>query len=175
MEPQRSQESGGCPPSRRLCSSAPFTIRLLKHEHDHPDASPPTVDELLSPLPAFYRTESDSIVAASSDVNTCVEIELNLERLTTIFPWLWVAGRPMPPRPLHHQILSPNALCLDWPATIHQVHAPLPSRAALLVRPLVAAPSTNVVPIIFARRRVRRQRSAFYSRTQHSSPTSPTS
>lgn len=32
-------------------------------------------------------------------------MELDLRRLNRISRWLWIAGRPMPPRALHHQLL----------------------------------------------------------------------
>ncbi|KAI6777759.1 uncharacterized protein J7T54_000564 [Emericellopsis cladophorae] len=38
-------------------------------------------------------------------VLACVDAELDLRRLAHIHHWLWIAGRPMPPRPLHHQRL----------------------------------------------------------------------
>lgn len=56
-------------------------------------------------LPASYRTETDDLVASSRHAMTCIEKELDLERLDKVFCWLWLAGRPMPPRPLHHQLL----------------------------------------------------------------------
>jgi hypothetical protein len=63
-------------------------------------------EQLLSLLPASYRTESDNLVPPSDDtIDTCVEKELNLQRLSKVMAWLWIAGRPTPPRPLHYQLL----------------------------------------------------------------------
>lgn len=40
--------------------------------------------------------------------------ELNIDRLDVIYQWLWVVGRPMPPRPLHYQtILSRNIIVTE--------------------------------------------------------------
>jgi hypothetical protein len=65
------------------------------------DASPHKRHELLSLLPASYRKESGDLAAASQHVTTCVEKELNLQRLSTICGQLWIPGQPMPPRALH--------------------------------------------------------------------------
>ncbi|KAM3562071.1 hypothetical protein ARSEF4850_002919 [Beauveria asiatica] len=63
-------------------------------------------DGLLALLPASYRTESGDLAAACQHATAYVEEkELDLQRLTSIRGWLWVAGLPLPPRALHHQLL----------------------------------------------------------------------
>ncbi|KAI9037203.1 uncharacterized protein KD926_000777 [Aspergillus affinis] len=103
--------------------SPPFSIRLLKTESDSAEASSPDNEQLLSPLPATYRTASDDLAAASRHIKAYIEKELDLRRVTKVFDSLWVAGRPMPPRPLHHQFFAQpedlgdradgHAYCLD--------------------------------------------------------------
>ncbi|KAH8890027.1 hypothetical protein GQ53DRAFT_842521 [Thozetella sp. PMI_491] len=84
----------------------PFPIWLLVHVDYHgADASRRDPGQLLLLLPASYHTESDDVAAPALDVTACVVKELDLRRLTRIHSWLWVAGRPMPPRWLHHQRL----------------------------------------------------------------------
>lgn len=39
------------------------------------------------------------------DVASLLGQELDLARLSSVYSWLWVAGRPTPPRPLHHQLV----------------------------------------------------------------------
>ncbi|KAL2104882.1 hypothetical protein VUR80DRAFT_9409 [Thermomyces stellatus] len=104
MEAQRKPAYGPCSPSCRACPPPSFSVRPLRDNRDASDA-PLSDDELLSLLPASYRTKSDDLVAASRDIKACVEDELDLRRLTDIFDWLWLAGQPTPPRPLHHQVL----------------------------------------------------------------------
>jgi hypothetical protein len=72
-------------------------------------------------LPASYRTESDDLAAPARHVTTSVEIELDLSRLASIHPWLWVAGRPMPPRPLHYQLLVGREIFVTEQMDMHLV------------------------------------------------------
>ncbi|OQD68822.1 hypothetical protein PENDEC_c030G01277 [Penicillium decumbens] len=70
-------------------------------------ASPaPDDEQLLSLLPASYRTDSDNLAAAS---------------LISVFGWLWVAGRPMPPRPLHYQLLLSREILVTEQMDMHLV------------------------------------------------------
>ncbi|KAI1363905.1 hypothetical protein F5Y08DRAFT_308401 [Xylaria arbuscula] len=83
--------------ARQGSSVTPFSIRLLATD-DRTDI------DLLSLLPASYRTSSDNLVAPKNQVMNCIGKELDLERLDKVQKWLWVAGRPLPPRPLHCQL-----------------------------------------------------------------------
>ncbi|KAH7215367.1 hypothetical protein DER44DRAFT_158222 [Fusarium oxysporum] len=102
--------------ARQRSRSPPFSIQLLEREHDRGAyASRRDNEHLLSLLPASYRTESDDLAAPARHVAACVDKELDLRRLTSVGGWLWVAGRPMPPRPLHYQILlSRDILIAEW-------------------------------------------------------------
>ncbi|KAH6970503.1 hypothetical protein BKA56DRAFT_678494 [Ilyonectria sp. MPI-CAGE-AT-0026] len=51
----------------------------------------------------------------------CVEKELDLLRLTSIHGWLWLAGRPMPPRPLHRQLLVGRDVIVTEQMDMHLV------------------------------------------------------
>ncbi|EFR03716.1 hypothetical protein MGYG_06713 [Nannizzia gypsea CBS 118893] len=95
----------------------PFSVLLLRAD----GASPQPDEQLLSALPATYRTARDDLSAPSRDVMACVESELALDRLTRIFHWLWVAGRPMPPRPLHHQLLLGREIYITERMDMHLV------------------------------------------------------
>lgn len=89
----------------------PFSIQLRKAEaNSSADASQPNNEQLLSLLPASYRTGSDNVASPSLLVITCIEKELDLQRLNMVFGWLWVASRRMPPRPLHCQLLLSQAI-----------------------------------------------------------------
>ncbi|CAH0047352.1 unnamed protein product [Clonostachys solani] len=79
--------------------AAPFNIRLL---------GDPTVvltidEQLLSALPACYMNQSDDLdVPELSDAY--IWRILDVDRLDQLARWLWMAGRPRPPLPLHIQV-----------------------------------------------------------------------
>ncbi|KAL3952384.1 hypothetical protein ACCO45_012327 [Purpureocillium lilacinum] len=100
----------------------PFYIRLLDHGNEHDaDASRRDRDHLLSLLPASYRKKSGDLVASGRHVTACVERELDLERLSSIHDWLWVAGLPLPPRPLHNQLLLGRGIFVTERMDMHLV------------------------------------------------------
>ncbi|KAH8743442.1 hypothetical protein F5883DRAFT_722659 [Diaporthe sp. PMI_573] len=118
--PLLSSLDGGGMDRHQSRQSPPFTIRLLAHEDAHgADASRRDPSQLLSLLPASYRTESDHVAAPAHHVAACVAKELDLRRLTRIHGWLWVAGRPMPPRPLHHQRLLSREIFVTEQMDMH--------------------------------------------------------
>lgn len=69
----------------------------------------------------MYRTEHGDLAPAAREVMTCIEKELDLERLTSIHSWLWLAGLPMPPRPLHHQLLLSREIYVTERMDMHLV------------------------------------------------------
>ncbi|GIK03992.1 hypothetical protein Aspvir_008067 [Aspergillus viridinutans] len=101
--------------------SPPFSVRLLRADDDKGDASHPGTKQLLSAFPASYRTEADHLVSPSNDVMGCIENELDLQRLDKVVDWLWLAGRPMPPRPLHHQLLLGREIFITERMDMHLV------------------------------------------------------
>jgi uncharacterized membrane protein len=50
-----------------------------------------------------------------------VKKELDLRRLNNVFDWLWIAGRPMPPRPLHQQVLLSREIFVTEKMDMHLV------------------------------------------------------
>ncbi|KJZ68076.1 hypothetical protein HIM_12532 [Hirsutella minnesotensis 3608] len=112
----------GCEIGSRQCLVPPFYIRLLDHGNEHDaDASRRDRDQLLSLLPASYRKESGDLAAVCRHVTACVEKELDLERLTSIHDWLWVAGLPLPPRALHNQLLLGREILVTERMDMHLV------------------------------------------------------
>lgn len=85
------------------------------------DASQRVTEELSSLLPASHRTASDDLAALARDFTSCVDEELDLQRLARIHGCLWVAGRPMPPRPLHYQQLLGRAILITERIDMHLV------------------------------------------------------
>ncbi|KDN59863.1 hypothetical protein CSUB01_11032 [Colletotrichum sublineola] len=99
---------------------APFTQRLLS------DASHET--DILSLLPASKRTENDDLecltaINQTADVMRWASAEVNIDRLDDIHDWLWMVGRPMPPRSLHHQRLLNRAIVVTEQLDLHLVWA----------------------------------------------------
>ncbi|KAJ4158524.1 uncharacterized protein LMH87_009047 [Akanthomyces muscarius] len=99
-------------------SASPFSIRLLEQ---HAVASGDERDQLLTLLPASYRRQSGDLAAAGQYVTACVEEELDLRRLTSIQGWLWMAGIPLPPRALHHQLLLGREIIITERMDMHLV------------------------------------------------------
>ena len=61
------------------------------------------------------------MVAASLDITACIKKELDLERLHSIKKQMWIVGRPMPPRALHHQLLLSRDIVLTEQMDMHLV------------------------------------------------------
>jgi hypothetical protein len=72
---------------------SPFSSR-----DNNADASQTDDEQLLSLLRACCRTKGDDLDVPRLDDITCIEKELDQQRLNKVFGWLWVAGRPIPPR-----------------------------------------------------------------------------
>ncbi|PNP77905.1 hypothetical protein FNYG_08631 [Fusarium nygamai] len=89
---------------RPLNRSPPFTIQLLHRKQNAP-ASSLDNRQLKLLLPATFQTDSDDLASTSCHVDASIRAELDLQRLNNVSRWLWVAGRLVPPRPLHHQLL----------------------------------------------------------------------
>ena len=92
----------------------------MKREDNNGTNTSPTDDneQLLSLLPASYRTELDNLAAANLDV---VNKELDLQKLDKVIGLLWVVGRPMPPRPLHYQLLLSRTIFITEQMDMHLV------------------------------------------------------
>lgn len=110
----------------------PFTVRLLEVDsntslqtNSQPTNAPRSNDDQILPLlPASYRVKLeklDYVTSPNRHIMTCIEEELNLSRLDKVFKWLWVAGRPMPPRALHYQRLLSRDIFITEQMDMHLV------------------------------------------------------
>ncbi|ROW09125.1 hypothetical protein VPNG_05680 [Cytospora leucostoma] len=97
---------------RRNIQVPPFSVRLLQG----------TLDPL---LPASYRTKDDDSLThlhiPEPDYVAFLKEELDLQKISCVFRWLWVAGRPMPPRPLHHQLILGREILITERMDMHLV------------------------------------------------------
>jgi hypothetical protein len=120
-------------PVPEMSKPAPFTSILLLsgpagHSTGNTNTNPTTASQL---LPASYKTQ-DGILQVPG---ACVEYlrhELGVDRLNTIHPWLWTAGRPMPPRALHHQKLLDREIFVSERMDMHLVW----TKARIFIKPL---------------------------------------
>ncbi|KAK6954702.1 hypothetical protein Daesc_004670 [Daldinia eschscholtzii] len=98
-------------------SSVPFTTRVLRSKEE-PKALL-QISDFTALLPASHRAD-DNIVVPPLDT-TFLRRELLVDRLDDIQDWLWICGRPMPPRPLHHQILLSREIAISENPELHLV------------------------------------------------------
>ncbi|KAJ5336728.1 hypothetical protein MYU51_005829 [Penicillium brevicompactum] len=95
----------------------------------------PVITDLLSPttreqdalenlLPASFRDEKHEFHAPLNDIPTFLHQDLSVQRLNNIQKWLWLAGRPMPPRALNYQISVSRQIIVDEKVDMHLVWGP---------------------------------------------------
>ncbi|KAK8002174.1 hypothetical protein PG991_014396 [Apiospora marii] len=124
--------------------SLPFTTRVLKTSASVSSSSQEVAD-LSSLLPASCRTKKDHIVPPSiDDADGLFARELRVDRLDGVRDWLWVCGRPMPPRPLHHQILIGRDVTITENPELHLVW----HKTRIFLKPL---PAWLLDPDVWAR------------------------
>lgn len=119
-----------------MTSQPPFTVRVLdgtKGQAALEIGAPPGGDNITAMLPATYRTKADHIAVPDATTDF-LESELLVKRLNAIQDWLWVCGRPMPPRPLHHQEVLSRELTITENMELHLVWSSRKSR--LFLKPL---------------------------------------
>lgn len=80
------------------------------------DTGPPPL-----PLPASCRDERHTLRSASEDIHEFLLKDLSVERLNRINEDLWLAGRPMPPRPLNYQLATSRRILVDERMHMHLV------------------------------------------------------
>jgi hypothetical protein len=110
----------------------PFSVRVLERGLASDDLSHGKVDFALL-LPATSRNRADDIVAPQPG-RQFLEKELCVTRLNDVHEWLWLCGRPMPPRPLHHQRLLCREICITEDVGLHLVWW----RHRIFIKPLPA-------------------------------------
>ncbi|KAM3070076.1 hypothetical protein ACMFMG_003892 [Clarireedia jacksonii] len=96
--------------------SPPFETQLLKLGITRVDQK-----SLESLLPALYRTFRDDLTVPNLQDSQWIKKELDLSRLTRMFNYLWLAGRPMPPRPLHYQVILGREIMVTEQMDLHLV------------------------------------------------------
>lgn len=105
----------------------PFKTRAL-------DRAEPSPTDPTSLLPATTRTPTDGLAGPSTSLAGFLASELLTPDLDAVLPHLWLCGRPMPPRPLHRQLLLSRDVALTEDPGLHLVW----SRGRIFVKPLPA-------------------------------------
>jgi hypothetical protein len=103
--------------------SPPFTTRVLE--------SPFSVSNTATLLPATCHIKGDEICVPQPDLYF-LENDLSVKRLEDVIDWLWICGRPMPPRALHYQRLIERTIYITEKADMHLVWA----RSAIYLKPI---------------------------------------
>ncbi|KAJ5124175.1 uncharacterized protein N7515_008000 [Penicillium bovifimosum] len=90
------------------------------------EAFAPTTDksDISTLLPASFRDDDLSLLAPLSDTSKFLHLDLSVQRLNDIQEYLWLAGRPMPPRPLNYQISVSRTIIVDEKIDMHLVWGP---------------------------------------------------
>ncbi|TRX95397.1 hypothetical protein FHL15_003728 [Xylaria flabelliformis] len=89
---------------------APFSTHVL--------GEPQKQQDFTSHLPASHRTKQDHIITPQAEANFLGE-ELLVNRLNSVQDWLWLCGRPMPPRPLHYQVVLSREITVTESPELH--------------------------------------------------------
>ncbi|KAI0872744.1 hypothetical protein GGS24DRAFT_423579 [Hypoxylon argillaceum] len=113
---------------------APFTSHVLGEPKEHQDFTPH--------LPAAHRTKKDHIVVPQTDADFLGD-ELLVKRINAVQDWLWTCGRPMPPRPLHYQVVIRREIIVTESSELHLIW----SNNRIFVKPL---PSWLLDPLFWA-------------------------
>ncbi|CVL07300.1 uncharacterized protein FMAN_15380 [Fusarium mangiferae] len=116
----RELSDSSCFSSDRVEQAAVADTTPAMHNGALPLAQIPLSFEPL--FPASYRkknaTRKPFIVSASC---ASAKTDLSVEKLNEIYGWLWLAGRPMPPRPLNYQQASSREIILNENVDMHLV------------------------------------------------------
>ncbi|KAK0701345.1 hypothetical protein B0T21DRAFT_388263 [Apiosordaria backusii] len=108
----------------------PFTTDILSQEQlnpsytspHHPQQSPQSREAaLLDQFPASFLTNNNLTAPQPLPTLNHIEQDLNPHRLHSITPFLHLAGRPVPPRPLHYQLLLNRTIVLSERINVHLV------------------------------------------------------
>ena len=98
----------------------PFTEKILKDDHNLLSNS--TALGFSIRLPATTRSGRgrDNIIVPHPDPDFLTR-ELSVRRINDVQGWLWICGRPMPPRPLHQQLVLSRNIVICEDVGLHMV------------------------------------------------------
>lgn len=110
----------------------PFTIQVLaKGPHAQDQKSEWEGFEVLLPATTRSGVRNDHVEAPQPTL-AFLERELLIDKINAVQQWLWVCGRPMPPRPLHYQIILSREIVITESPDLHLVW----SKNRLFLKPI---------------------------------------
>lgn len=69
--------------------------------------------------PVIYRTTTGDLALVTSDFEEFLSQELSIKRLDDVYQHLWFAGLPIPPRPLHYQLVLQRKIVITEKLDLH--------------------------------------------------------
>jgi hypothetical protein len=74
-----------------------------------------------STMPASFRDEHYTPCNPTANIFSFLQEDLSCKRLNKVHKYLWLAGRPMPPRPLNYQVATSREIVSDERIDMHMV------------------------------------------------------
>lgn len=96
--------------------ATPFAIDLLRH----PAAEVPKAKKEAL-FPSTYRTELGEVRLVKNNEKEFLEGEFSVPKLDSLYEHLWLAGLPVPPRPLHYQLVLQREIVVCEKMDVHLV------------------------------------------------------
>lgn len=106
--------------SASLCQT-PFTVEILpkRPESDDHERGSASFEAM---LPATTRSGAGSDHVESPQLTLqFLQRELLVDKINAVQEWLWICGRPMPPRPLHYQVVLSREIVIAESPDLHLV------------------------------------------------------
>ncbi|KAJ5131287.1 uncharacterized protein N7515_007326 [Penicillium bovifimosum] len=72
-------------------------------------------------LPASARTADHQLASPTGEIRNFLKKDLMVDKLNRIGPYLWLAGQPMPPKPLNYQVATCREIAVDERIDMHMV------------------------------------------------------
>lgn len=79
------------------------------------------LDSVTLLLPASSRNRQHALVIPATDIHRFLQSDLLVPRLNQIHPYLWLAGRPVPPQPLNYLVATSREITVDERIDMHMV------------------------------------------------------
>ncbi|KAJ5825451.1 hypothetical protein N7474_002589 [Penicillium riverlandense] len=88
---------------------------------DDPFNTKHVLDPTAALLPASTRTVEQTLICPSDDMHSFLQKDLRVDKLNKIDRYLWLAGQPMPPRPLNYHVVASREIAADERMDMHLV------------------------------------------------------
>ena len=109
-----------------------MTAKLLPPFYTNVLGSAVNNDSRTPLVPATYRTKRHMVRLVSDDVRAFLDSDLDVDRLNDIHQFLWLAGLPSAPRPLHYQAMKKRDIVVAEQLDLHLVWSP----ARIFIKPV---------------------------------------